>query len=139
MGLDKKYETGVLWQDIQHRQLIDLVEQLSDSNADKADPKMFTYTTAFLAMYITHHFNLEEQYMKVYEYPDQDFHLKEHQHYIAMVKEFRREHTKFSVEGALFLEKSILGWILDHILENDQKLGDFIRREEKKRILAQDS
>lgn len=138
MGLDKKYETGILWQDTQHRQLIDLMEKLSDSNAREADPKMFTYTTAFLAMYVTHHFNLEEQYMKTYGYPELEFHLKEHQNYIDMVKTFRRDHTQFSVEGALFLEKNILKWILDHIMDNDQKLGAFIRIEEKKRILAQE-
>jgi len=55
-----------------------------------------------------------------------------------MVKTFRRDHTQFSVEGALFLEKNILKWILDHIMDNDQKLGAFIRIEEKKRILAQE-
>ncbi len=27
MGLDKKFETGILWQDTQHRQLIDLMEK----------------------------------------------------------------------------------------------------------------
>jgi hemerythrin len=138
MGLDKKFETGILWQDTQHRQLIDLMEKLSDSNAREADPKMFTYTTAFLAMYVTHHFNLEEQYMSAYGYPDLEYHLKEHHKYITMVKEFRRDHTTFSVEGAMFLEKNILKWILDHIMVNDQKLGEFIRLEEKKRFLAQE-
>jgi hemerythrin len=138
MGLVKKYETGILWQDIQHRQLIDLMEKLSDFNAGEADSKMFTYTTAFLAMYVTHHFNLEEQYMTTYGYPDLEFHLKEHQKYIVMVKEFRRDHKSFSVEGAMFLEKNILKWILDHIMDNDQKLGEFIRMEERKRILAQE-
>jgi len=138
VGFDKKYETGILWQDTQHRQLIDLMEKLSDSNAREADPKMFTYTTAFLVMYVTHHFKLEEQYMKAYGYPESKFHLKEHQNYIDMVKTFRRDHTQFSVEGALFLEKNILKWILEHIMDNDQKLGAFIRIEEKKRLLAKE-
>jgi hemerythrin-like metal-binding protein len=138
MGFDKKYETGILWQDTQHRQLVDLLEKLTDSNAKQADPNMFTYTTAFLAMYVTHHFHLEAQYMKVYGYPEEEFHLKEHQQYIEMVKTFRRDHTQFSAEGAAFLEKNILKWILDHIMDNDQKLGVFLRIAEKKHILAQD-
>jgi len=136
MGLEKKYETGILWQDIQHRQLIDLMEKLSDSNAKEADPKMFTYTTAFLAMYVTHHFNLEQEYMKAYNYPDKELHLKEHVDYIDMIKQFRKDHTEFTREGALFLERTIMKWILDHIMENDQKLGSFIHNEERKRILA---
>ncbi len=136
--MEKKYETGILWQDTQHRQLIDLMEKLSDANTREAESKMFTYTTAFLAMYVTHHFNLEEQYMKAYEYPDLESHLEEHQKYIDLVKQFRKDHTSFSVEGALFLEKNILEWILNHIMENDQKLGAFIRGEERKRILAEE-
>ena len=138
MGLEKKYETGILWQDTQHRQLIDLMEKLSDADSKEAESKMFTYTTAFLAMYVTHHFNLEAQYMKAYEYPDLESHLEEHQKYIDLVKQFRKDHTSFSVEGALFLEKNILEWILNHIMENDQKLGAFIRGEERKRILAEE-
>ena len=135
--MDKKYETGILWQDTQHQQLIDLMEKLSDSNAKESDPKLFVYTTAFLAMYVTHHFSLEEQYMKTYGYPDLEFHLKEHKKYLAMVMQFRKEHTTFSREGAIFLEQSIIKLILEHITENDQKLGEFIVKEEKKRILAQ--
>ncbi len=138
MGLEKKYKTGILWQDTQHRQLIDLMEKLSDADTREAKSKMFTYTTAFLAMYVTHHFKLEEQYMKAYEYPDLEFHVKEHQKYINLVKQFRRDHSSFSGEGALFLEKNILEWILNHIMENDQKLGVFIRGEERKRILAEE-
>ena len=136
--MEKKYETGILWQDTQHRQLIDLMEKLSDADSKETESKMFTYTTAFLAMYVTHHFNLEAQYMKAYEYPDLESHLEEHQKYIDLVKQFRKDHTSFSVEGALFLEKNILEWILNHIMENDQKLGAFIRGEERKRILAEE-
>ncbi len=136
MGLDKQFETGVLWQDTQHQQLIELMEKLS--NTREPDPKMFTYTTAFLAMYVNHHFNLEEQYMKVYGYPDQEFHVKEHQKFTGMIKQFRKEYPQFSVEGANFLEETISQWVKEHILENDQKLGKFVRKEEKKRILAQE-
>ncbi|MBA3011658.1 MAG: hemerythrin family protein [Proteobacteria bacterium] len=139
MGLNKKYETGILWQDTQHQQLIELMEKLSDSNAKEADPKMFTYTTAFLAMYVTHHFNLEEQYMETYGYPDLKLHIAEHHKYIDIIKKFRRENTQFSAEGSAFLEENILKWILDHIMENDQKLGAFIRIEERKRILAEET
>ena len=137
MGLDKKYETGVLWQDTQHQQLIELLEKLADSNAKEADPKMFTYATAFLAMYVNHHFSLEEKYMKVYGYPDQEFHLKEHQKLIGMIKQFRKEYPQFSQDGVKFLQETIAAWVQEHILDNDQKLGKFVLKEEKKRILAQ--
>lgn len=138
MGLDKKFETGVLWQDTQHQQLIELMEKLADAPGGGPDPKMFTYATAFLAMYVNHHFSLEEQYMKVYGYPDQEFHLKEHHKFIGMIKQFRKEYPQFSPKGIKFLQETIVTWIQEHILDNDQKLGKFIRKEEKKRILSQE-
>lgn len=139
MELDKKYKTYVLWQDAQHSQLIGLLDDLSKDNEHGADPKLFTYTTAFLVMYVTHHFNLEEEYMATYEYPEMDYHITEHHKYIAMIKEFRKDHTQFSQEGATILEESILAWIMNHIMVNDQKLGAFIRNKEKELMLAEDA
>lgn len=139
MELDKKYRTYVLWQDAQHSQLIGLLDDLARGNETGADPKLFTYTTAFLVMYVTHHFNLEEEYMETYEYPEKDYHITEHHKYIDMIKEFRKTHTQFSQEGSKILEETILAWIMDHIMVNDQKLGAFIRRKEKELMLAGDA
>ncbi len=136
MELDKKYQTGVLWQDTQHSQLISLLDDLRNANARGADPKMFTYTTAFLVMYVSHHFNLEEEYMETYEYPDREYHIQQHHHYIEMIKSFRKAHTRFSEEGAQILEQTILGWIMEHILDNDMKLGEFIRNSELEDLLG---
>ena len=86
MSLEQKYKTGVLWQDIQHQQLIDLLESFSE--AETAGQDKYTYTLAFLVMYVNHHFGLEEAYMEAYAYPGLAAHKVEHAAYIQQLKEF---------------------------------------------------
>jgi hemerythrin-like metal-binding protein len=133
MSLEQKYKTGVLWQDIQHQQLVDLLEKFSD--ADEMGQAMFTYTLAFLVMYVNHHFTLEEAYMQAYGYSDLAAHKQEHADYIAQLKEFRQTHTRYSKEAGDILMKTVLTWILNHIMGSDQKLGKFILTEERRRQL----
>ncbi len=132
MTFDVKYETGVVWQDFQHKQLIDLFSKVKDAKDNKKDRNLFRYTIAFLAMYVNHHFNLEEEYMEKYNYPDKDIHQKDHQDFVKELKNFRNENKEYSEAGANDLLTRMGEWILSHILENDQKLGAHILSAEKK-------
>jgi len=132
MKLGEQYETGVLWQDFQHGQLIDLFEKIKEAKADQTDKNLYQYTVAFLAMYVNHHFKLEEQYMKKYEFPDASEHVKEHQAFIKELKEFRSIAKEYTEEASDKLLTRIGEWILSHILDVDQQLGKYILNYEKK-------
>ena len=131
MELQDKYKTGILWQDFQHGQLIDLFEKIAEARQDKKDKNLYWYTVAFLAMYVNHHFKLEEQYMEKYRYPDADEHIKEHKQFIKELKVFRTEHGTYSDKSAEDLLTRIGEWILGHILDVDMHLGKFILKYEK--------
>ena len=134
MSLDVRYKTGLLWQDLQHKELIDLFNQLSDQN-QKADSSLFTYTIGFLVMYANQHLSLEEGYMDEYDYPDAGYHKKAHKEFIKKLKDFRKDHTSFSQDAIESLLKNIKEWILNHISENDKKLGSFVLEKEKQNSL----
>nr|NJM04866.1 hemerythrin family protein [Desulfobacula sp.] len=131
MPLDAKYETGVVWQDFQHKQLIDLFKKIREARAQKKDKNLFRYTLAFLAMYVNHHFSLEEEYMEKYQYPAKDAHHREHQGFVKEIKAFRDENTNYSEKASEDLLNSMGEWILTHILEDDQKLGQFVLEKEQ--------
>lgn len=137
MALDVKYETGVIWQDFQHKQLIDLFEQIKQAKKNQKDKNLYRYTVAFLAMYVNHHFRLEEEYMKKYNYPDTKTHIDEHQNFIKELKEFRVDNYDYSQEGSDDLVSRMGEWILDHILGDDIALGAYILAEEKKRAIQE--
>ncbi len=133
MSFDAKYETGVVWQDFQHKQLIDLFQKVKEARANKKDQNLFRYTVAFLAMYVNHHFSLEEEYMEKYQYPGKDAHHKEHQDFVKEIKAFRDENKDYSQKATDDLLTRMGEWILSHILEDDLKLGAYIQSFEKKK------
>lgn len=131
MELDVKYETGVLWQDYQHKQLIDLFGKIKTARSNHKEKNLYRYTIAFLVMYVNHHFKLEEEYMDKYGYPGKGDHHKEHQGFVKELKAFKSEHNDYSEEGIDDLIMRLANWIMNHILEDDQKLGQFILKKEQ--------
>jgi hemerythrin-like metal-binding protein len=128
MKLDTRYETGVVWQDFQHGQLIELFEKIKEAKSGNKDKNLYRYTLAFLAMYVNHHFKLEEEYMEKYDYPAKDVHRREHKKFISQIKQFRAENMEYSREGSDQLVNQLGEWILNHILKEDQQLGQFIKK-----------
>ncbi len=131
MILDKKYQTGVLWQDLQHKEWMFLLNQLKVAKRNHKEDHLFNQTVSFLVMYVIHHFGIEEEYMKKYEYPEEKFHIEEHRLCILRLKDFREKHHDFSQEAIDKLIESMSDWIYSHIMENDQKLGAFILKKEQ--------
>jgi hemerythrin len=130
MVLDQKYITGVIWQDFQHKELMNLFTKLQKAREDK-DKESFQFAVAFLAMYVNHHFKLEEQYMDIYNYPEKELHKKEHREYIKTIRDFREKHKDHSEEAIGKLLKIINKWILNHIFGDDKKLGNHILTTDK--------
>ncbi len=126
MDIEKKYNTGVVWQDFQHRQLMDLFFKVKEAKAKKTGDDVFKYSLAFLAMYVNHHFKLEEEYMEIYYFPDTDLHKKEHKDLIKKIKSFRKNYAEHDEQSINKLLITLNDWILNHILENDKKLGEYI-------------
>ncbi len=133
MTLEQKYHTGVVWQDFQHKELMDLFFKLKKARDDQADEDAFKHAIAFLSMYVNHHFKLEEVYMDIYAYPDREKHKLEHNSYIKTLKAFRINHKTYSAAAMDKLMTKIKNWILNHILGDDKNLGAHILKAEQKR------
>ncbi len=132
MTLDVKFQTGLLWQDTQHTEWISLLNKLELSINEKQDAVLFNQAISFLVMYVNHHFGIEEEYMKKYDYAEKRFHMEEHRLYIMRLKDFREKYKQQSDEAFIDIIKSMKEWIFSHIMENDKKLGKFILEIEQK-------
>ena len=131
MDLDIQYQTGLLWQDTQHKEWVSLLSQLKEAAKDGRDRQLFYQAVSFLVMYVTHHFSLEEEYMKQYLYPEERFHKEEHRLYLLRLKDFREKHREYSEDACSKIVESMTNWLYSHILENDKKLGEFILKKEQ--------
>lgn len=131
MKLDIKFQTGVLWQDCQHREWISLLDKLETARAGELNERLFDQAVSTLVMYVNQHFALEEEYMRHYAYPEERFHKEEHRLCILRLKDFRKKYRNYSHEGFLKIIETMTEWMYSHILENDQKLGAFILQKEQ--------
>lgn len=126
------FRFGVIWQDFQHGQLIELMDKLERLSDRQNEKELFKYTVAFLVMYANHHFSLEEEYMNRYGYFDTAYHTAEHKKFVQRLKTFRSHHADYTPEALADLVADIRTWIKTHILGNDRKLAEFILTKEKK-------
>lgn len=118
------FETGLNEVDVQHRRLIDLVNQLG-ANANSGSPEEIDATIAALADYTVYHFQTEESIMAGdgVAAAHADRHRETHRRFVAQVIEWiERRKRGESVNLGQLLE-FLANWLIFHILGDDQSLG----------------
>jgi hemerythrin len=129
---DDSYATGVAEIDEQHMILVHTLNQASEKLAIDGSVEQLAQITQDLLSYALYHFETEEDLMQEYGYevasaPDAESHLKQHRSFSAKVVSVRdglKSGTPISPSELLdFLNN----WLVNHILNTDQKLGAFIR------------
>jgi hemerythrin len=78
--------------------------------------------------YLNTHFKTEEALMRKAGYPKLPEHIKEHQFFIARVKEFKLE---YSFRSSHLLDKLISfmkKWFFTHVLQTDSQFKDDVKR-----------
>ncbi len=69
--------------------------------------------------------------MEKYDYPKIEMHRKEHKIFVKELKKFRKENPEYSDTRTSKLLTGMGEWILEHILGDDKKLGEFILNKEQ--------
>jgi len=118
---------GVKTFDEEHKQLITLINKLNHSLTVGATQKTMYNILINLVKYTVIHFQHEEEYMALYDYPASAQHKKEHEDLKKQVTDFkdRLDSGKgaFSIELLIFLRD----WLTKHILGSDMAYKDFFR------------
>ena len=126
MKLDDNFKHGIIWQDIQHQQLLEAINKLVNSvTTGKNDKELFYKTINFIKEYISSHFSTEELYMKKYNYPETKKHIEEHQLFIDDFIKFISQSIYNDKESAKLLYK-LNEWFLNHIKTTDKQLAKFL-------------
>ncbi len=128
MAWDNKYKLGILWQDVQHEQLLNHLELMAQAREKGLEEAVYFRTLEFLERYIQDHFSMETQYMKEYNYPKTEEHVNEHEIFENDFLSFKHcceigDHNCFKN----FMVK-LSKWIVSHILKTDKDLADFLKK-----------
>ena len=120
MNDEISYKLGIIWQDVQHRRIVEIIKEINSGlHVD--------YDSIFnqLTYYIEDHFDTKEQYMLEYGYDKIDSHAKEHKDFKNKFKEITEACLKddtFNTTISSFLNE----WFLKHIFQVDNELAIFL-------------
>lgn len=130
------YSTGIARIDQQHKKLVHMIDRLQESITTNTLEQQMAHTVKFIISYAQHHFSDEENIMKTISFPDYNLHKKLHE---ALIKDIKKLLLKIKVTqqvDATELIEFLTGWLKDHILEEDLKIGHHIQtlKKQKKEV-----
>lgn len=123
--------TGIIWQDYQHREFLNITNELIKTFFEKKGRIEIDKTLVYLDKYAINHLVTEELYMKKLVYPNFDAHFAQHQIFRSFVDEMKEVATNKVSEGARICNK-LNNWFVEHIKVTDTKLGAFLSTNSQK-------
>ncbi len=125
MDWSKDYEIGIKVVDQQHEKLLNMINKLEGSIGKENVLKVMGDILRDLVDYVKFHFQDEEKVMKRISYPDLERHKKLHEELVDQVTEILIKIKKGEVITASELMGFLQRWLLDHIMAEDKKIGEF--------------
>lgn len=118
---NEKYSVGVVELDDQHKRMFATINELLESIDSGTTNEHIGSIIDSLVKYKIFHFATEEKYFKEFNYEGAEEHIVKHREFndklAVLVKKFPTPSVEFAFELIDFLED----WLLDHLLDTDQK------------------
>ncbi len=124
-----KLSIGIGEVDIQHREIINRINNIVDSAGKGQSPVKTAETIEFLENYTENHFKTEEKIMTVAGYPGTESHKKMHSSFIKIIETTADNIKKGGIKGKELCEigEEIYTWFERHITTADREMGEFIK------------
>ena len=122
-----QYNTGVEEIDSQHRNLVDIINELHEAREQGRVKQALEEVLPRLIDYTVYHFTAEEAYMEQQGYANLDKHREAHQLFkeqILEIVEHEYEDQSYSLD---MLSMYLKMWLLQHILVDDMEIANFVR------------
>jgi hemerythrin len=127
---------GVPEIDDQHRKLVGMIDSLMQSSKEGKGREAIEETLDFAISYAQEHFKDEERVQAKYSYPGLGKHRQIHKQFVAEVSVLIREFKRDGASVAVFskLTKTLVDWLINHISNEDKKVGEHIQKVNLRRI-----
>ena len=130
-SIDPKYRLGIPEMDAQHARWIGLIEKFravgSAHLMDRTGINAAIHALEQLLKYTQSHFTSEEQFIAGHNYPDLEAHKQQHRELetvLAKLLDGARAHATGGTPLKLNLFATV--WLLEHIMQEDDKYARFI-------------
>ncbi|HHW67024.1 MAG: hemerythrin [Epulopiscium sp.] len=119
--------TGVEKIDNQHKELFRRVNNVLEACNQRKGKEIVGETLNFLESYVEEHFRDEEKLQLESQYPGYEGHKLLHAKFIKDIKDLK---SRFERDGASILvviemNKTIVGWLREHIMKVDKKFAEY--------------
>ena len=128
----KKMSVGVQEIDLQHQELVAMLNNLYKEMKAANGGSVYSHTLAGLFNYASKHFEYEGSLMVKYQYPEIESHLLEHAMLLKDARKLEEKAFKSSLELLMFLRM----WLTEHILQTDKEFGAFLNTEGVKNLVS---
>lgn len=121
-------ETGVRQIDLQHQELIELINELVTAHEDGRDDEALEKVLPRLTAYVLFHFSTEESLMagEAAGTPHAAHHLGEHRKFAEKVASIKAESCVEPVIIVAHLLEYLNSWLVNHIMNTDKELARHI-------------
>lgn len=132
---------GALWQhaglslglrrmDAQHAWLVALVLELEWTLTHDAEavPERFLLIAAEARKYALEHFAAEERLFQQFHFSEDDKHIRAHRKFGEVLNQMTEGSVIASREDAMRLYRYLRKWLIQHILIEDRKYSDYLKR-----------
>lgn len=124
---------GVPELDADHQEMFRRMDRLHDAIL-AGDRSEVSRMIAFLREHAVRHLAAEETMMLAIGYPEREHHLREHEAFLATVRELTRRHDANGPTAVLVhdVERAVTSWIEGHLATHDVALGAFAREHQRR-------
>ena len=115
-----KLSLGIDKIDVQHKELVSLINQLHRAMKMQAGAREAEAVLAKLAEYTVYHFGFEEKLFDKYGYPQAGPHKKIHRDLVASVTAFQQDLRAGKAGLSMELMNFLTSWLKEHIMKTDR-------------------
>ncbi len=119
----KEFETGVADVDHEHKELLDLINELHDRLGEKADEATVSAFLGEVFARISAHFALEESIMRKYAYDEYAAHKAEHEQLLDEIRDIMDDYSEGRFRDyRSALSDAVRDWFVNHFKTKDARL-----------------
>lgn len=123
------FELGIASVDHEHKELIDLINDLHAGLEGDATPEMLSAFLGEIYARIAAHFALEETVMRDVRYQGYDEHKADHEELLEAIREIMDDHEAGAfADLSDVLAQRLRSWFGDHFRDQDARLHDALER-----------
>jgi len=117
-----EYSVGVESMDDEHREMIDLINEIYDRLESDPDADQVEECLGDIFSTISMHFALEERLMRKNNYEEYQAHKADHEDLLDQIRDLMDDFAADTASGAVKLEQGLSAWFAGHFSTFDARL-----------------